>query len=417
MIGFEKKVLGNGLRVLVHHDPTTPLAAVNILYDVGSKDEDPERTGFAHLFEHLMFGGSRHIPSFDTPLKQVGGENNAFTNTDITNYYITLPAVNLDTALWLESDRMLELDFSERNLSVQRQVVTEEFKQRYLNQPYGDAILLLRPLAYRIHPYRWATIGKEIRHITEAGLDEVKDFFYSHYAPNNAILVISGNVPPKLGFERAEHWFGEIPARDIRPRRLPAEPPQEGQRELQVERPVPFDALYLSYHMPGRTHESYHTCDLLSDILAGGKSSRFYRRLVVEKRLFSEINAYISGEIEPGLFMINGKLVEGVEPQTGEAAILGELESLVREGPSPRELEKVRNKAEANLLYAETDILSRAMNLALFELLGDASLINSEVERYREVNPAGMRAVAAELFRAGNRSLLRYLKNGSNPSS
>lgn len=410
MIRFEKITLGNGLRVLVHHDPASPLAAVNVLYDVGSRDEDPGRTGFAHLFEHLMFGGSVNIPSYDTPLQKVGGENNAFTNTDITNYYLTLPSNNLDTGLWLESDRMLELNFTEKNLQVQRHVVIEEFKQRYLNQPYGDAILLLRPLAYKVHPYRWPTIGREISHIQEAGLEEVKEFFYSHYAPNNAILVLAGNVPPDRGFERAAHWFGDIERRNIRSRSLPAEPPQESHRQLTVHRPTPFDALYLAFHMPERLHKDYHACDLISDILSNGKSSRLYRSLVMEQKLFSDINAYITGERDPGLFMITGKLTEGVPVEKGEKAIHDELKKIREETIPAHELAKVKNQVEANWLYGETDILNRAMNLALFEWLGDAEMINSETEKYREVTAEQIKRIARDLFRMENLSTLYYLR-------
>lgn len=409
MIHFERTVLDNGLRVMVHHDPASPLVALNMIYDVGSKDEDPGRTGFAHLFEHLMFGGSVHIPSYDTPLQEAGGENNAFTNTDITNYYLSVPAANLETGLWLESDRMLGLSFSEKSLEVQRNVVVEEFKQRYLNQPYGDAYLLLRPLAYRIHPYRWPTIGKEIGHIAGARLSDVEQFFYSHYAPNNAILVLAGNICPEKGFERVKHWFGPIEPRIIKHRKLPPEPPQEEPRFLTVRRDVPFDAIYRAWHMPGRTDEGYHACDLLSDILSNGRSSRLYRSLVMEKKLFSEIDAYITAEIDPGLMVITGKLIKGISPEKGNLAIQEELEKLSLTKPGRKELDKVKNKVEASLLFSETDVLARAINLAMYELMGDAAMINSEVEKYRKVSPEDILETARQVFRDENCSTLFYL--------
>ncbi|MFM9026621.1 MAG: M16 family metallopeptidase, partial [Bacteroidota bacterium] len=312
MIRFSRHVLSNGLPLIVHEDPSTPLATVNLLYKVGARDEDPKRTGFAHLFEHLMFGGSVNIPEYDSPLQLAGGDNNAFTNNDITNYYCTLPANNLETAFWLESDRMLSLAFSEKSLDVQRQVVVEEFKQRYLNQPYGDVWLLLRPLAYKVHPYQWATIGKEVSHIEEATLQDVRDFFFKYYTPDNAVLVVAGGVKEGSVVELAEKWFGGI-QRNIASRPpYPAEPRQQEERRLTVKRDIPFDALYMAFHACSRLDDDFYATDLMTDILSRGKSSRLYNVLVKEKKLFSDVSAYLTGDFDKGLVVVEGKLLKGV---------------------------------------------------------------------------------------------------------
>lgn len=414
MIQFEKRILSNGLRVLVHVDETTPMAAVNIAYDVGSRDEDPEKTGFAHLFEHLMFGGSKHIPSYDTPLQKVGGDNNAFTTNDLTNYYLTLPAANIETGFWLESDRMLELAFSHKSLDVQRNVVIEEFKQRYLNQPYGDVYPLARELAYTVHPYRWPTIGKEISHIENASLADVKAFFYHHYAPNNAVLTVAGQVNPEEVFQLAEKWFGPIPRREVPVRNLPAEPVQTAFRSKSVERDVPFEALYISFHMDGKMGPDFVTADLISDVLSNGQSSRLYRKLVIEQRLFGELDAYISGDVDPGLFTLAGKLIEGVKMEDAEAALWNELNELKTQTVDERELQKVINKVEANLVYSEINYLNKAMALAAFELLGDAGMINRQSTLYRTVTPARIQDLACRMFTPENCSTLYYFKKKEN---
>ncbi len=409
MIKYFKHTLDNGLRVIVHPDKTTPLAAVNVLYDVGARDENPHRTGFAHLFEHLMFGGSKHISSYDGAVQQVGGENNAWTSNDFTNYYLTLPAANLETAFWLESDRMLELDFSERSLDVQRRVVIEEFKQRYLNQPYGDIPLLLRPLAYKVHPYRWPTIGQDIRHIEEASLAEVKDFFFKHYAPNNAVLSVSGNVNPDEVFRLAEKWFGELPSRMIPVRDLPVEPPQEGPRFLEVERDVPAPAIHMVFHNGRRTDTDFYINDLLSDILSNGQSSRLMQALIKEQRLFSDVNAFIAGDRDPGLFTITGRVMPGVPVKLAEEKIHHELKRLIIEGPGEYELQKVKNKVESNLVFSEISFLNKAMSLSQFELLGDIDEINREAEHYRAVTAAQIKDLSGRLFAPQNCSTLHYL--------
>lgn len=410
MIEFHKKRLANGLKVLVHVDQSTPMAAVNVAYDVGSRDENPEKTGFAHLFEHLMFGGSKHIPDYDTPLQKVGGENNAFTTNDLTNYYLTVPANNLETGFWLESDRMLELAFSEKSLAVQRNVVIEEFKQNYLNQPYGDLYPLIKELAYKVHPYRWATIGKSPAHIENATLNDVKDFFFKHYAPNNAVLSVTGHVDAEQVFDLAEKWFGAIPHREVPERRLPVEPTQTACREKHVERDVPYDALFMSFHMDGKLGPDYHTADLISDILSNGHSSRLYRKLVIEQGIFGELDAFITGDADPGLLTIGGKLIEGMSMEKAEAAIREELEILKNELIDRNELQKVINKAEANLLYSEISYLNKAMALAAYELLGDAGLINRQNEMYRAVNAEQLNAVARRLLVDSNCSTIYYHK-------
>ncbi|TND02398.1 MAG: putative Zn-dependent peptidase, partial [Bacteroidetes bacterium] len=394
MIKFDRFKLDNGLTVLVHHDEATPLVCMNILFDVGARDEEESRTGFAHLFEHLMFGGSVNIPNYDDALPRVGGENNAFTSNDVTNYYLTLPAQNMETAFWLESDRMLSLAFSEKSLEVQRNVVIEEFKQRYLNQPYGDAWLLLRPLAYKVHPYKWATIGKEIKHIEDARMEDVKAFFGKHYCPGNAIMVVAGNVNTEEVRKLSEKWFGPIPA-GVKPvRNLPAEPRQEEYRKLEVERAVPADSIYMAFHMCARRDAGYHVMDIISDLLSRGNSSRLYNRLVKEERLFSEISAFVMGDLDKGLFIVAGKLSAGVSMEKAETAVFAELEKLQREPVPETELQKVKNKIESSHTFSEMNILDKAMNLAFFELLGDAGLINSEIGRFQSVTAAQVQEMA-----------------------
>ncbi len=408
MIQFERYTLSNGLRVIVHIDKSTPLACINILYDVGARDEDSERTGFAHLFEHLMFGGSVNIPSYDEPLQRVGGENNAFTTNDITNYYLTLPASNLETGFWLESDRMLSLAFSEKSLEVQRNVVIEEFKQRYLNQPYGDVWLLLKPLAYKVHPYQWCTIGKEIKHIEEARMEDVKAFFKLHYTPNNAILVVAGNIEPSQVKQLAEKWFSPIPSGPAHKRNLPEEPEQTAYRQLRVKREVPSSALYMAFHMCDRRNEAYQTMDLISDMLSRGNSARLYNELVKEKKLFSEINAYLMGDLDKGLFVVSGKLSEGVSFEDAELAVFNELDKLCKTQVSDWELQKVKNKMEATVLFGELNVLDKAMNLAYFELLGDAGDIDREVGKYLAVTAIQIQQMAQKVLRKENCSSLFY---------
>ncbi|RTQ45828.1 insulinase family protein [Hymenobacter gummosus] len=408
MINFQEFSLPNGLRCIVHEDLTQPMAVLNVLYNVGSRDEDPEHTGFAHLFEHLMFSGSVNIPSYDEPLQRVGGENNAFTSPDITNYYLTLPAQNIETAFWLESDRMLSLAFSDNGLEVQRKVVVEEFKQTYLNQPYGDVWLKLRPLAYQQHPYRWATIGKEISHIENATMQQVRDFFAKHYSPSNAILVVAGAVTLAEAQQLAEKWFGPIPAGTRYERQLPREPRQTEARLLEVEADVPLSALYKVYHMPGRTDQDYYPADLLSDLLGRGKSSRLYQQLVQEQKLFNSISASVMGSLEPGLLVISGKLNQGVSLAQADAAVEAVVAGLREQLVDAEELEKVKNQAEASIVFSEVELLNRAMNLAYAKLMGDANFVNEESARVQAVQPADVQRAAQEVLRPDNCSTLRY---------
>jgi predicted Zn-dependent peptidase len=409
MVKFNRFTLDNGLRVIVHEDSTTPMAVLNILYDVGARDEDPGQTGFAHLFEHLMFGGSVNIPDYDQPLQRVGGENNAFTSNDITNYYITLPSANIETAFWLESDRMLSLAFSKKSLEVQRNVVIEEFKQRYLNQPYGDVWLHLRPMVYKKHPYQWATIGKEIKHIEDAKIEDVKAFFKKHYNPQNAIMVVGGDVKTEDVKQLAEKWFGPIPAGEKYHRNLPQESDQHDERRETVTAKVPLNDVYIAFQMGGRLDEQYYVCELMSDILSRGNSSRLYRKLVREKHLFSEIHAYMSGSLDKGMFVFEGKPLESVSVETAEAAIWEELERLKTEDIPAHELTKVKNKTESTMIFSEMSLLDKAMNLASFELLGDAGLMNEETGKYLAVTGEEIKQQANKIFRRDNSSTLIYL--------
>ena len=408
MIHFQEFTLANGLRCLVHEDFTTPLAVLNILYDVGSRDENPDRTGFAHLFEHLMFSGSINIPNYDEPLQKVGGENNAFTSQDLTNYYLSLPAANIETGFWLESDRMLDLAFSENGLDVQRKVVVEEFKQNYLNQPYGDVWLKLKPLAYKTHPYQWNTIGKEISHIEEAEMADVRAFFRQHYAPQNAILVVAGAVAFAEVKLLAEKWFGPIAGGERKPRQLPQEPAQTEARYVAVTATVPLSALYKAYHMPARLDPRYHALDLLGDLLGRGKSSRLHQRLVKELQLFNNISSSVTGALDPGLFVVSGKLNAGVALEEADRAVEAVVAELLRDEVPADELQKVKNQAEAGLVFGEIELLNRALALAIGKLLGNANLVNEEPAQLQAVTPADLRAAAELVLRPENCSTLYY---------
>ncbi|PIQ14726.1 MAG: peptidase M16 [Flavobacteriales bacterium CG18_big_fil_WC_8_21_14_2_50_32_9] len=410
MIAFEKFTLKNGLKVIVHKDITTPIVAFNLLYDVGARDESEHQTGFAHLFEHLMFGGSVNIPNFDEPLQKVGGENNAFTSNDMTNYYITLPKENMETAFWLDSDRMLSLAFTEKSLEVQRQVVIEEFKQNYLNQPYGDVWLLLRPLAFNVHPYKWATIGKEISHIENAKMQDVKNFFYKHYLPNNAILSVAGNVEVNEIKTLAEKWFGSIPAGDVPKRNLPKEPQQIEAKRLRVERNVPANAIYKAYKMCNKKHPDFYATDLLTDVLSLGNSSKLYQNLIKEQKLFSQINAYQLDSFDEGLFIISGNLAEGISFEQAEKGIIDEIKKIKETLVSKNELMKVKNKIESTRAFGETSVLNKAMNLAIEELLGDANNVNKEIENYQKVTSNDIQRIAKEILNESNCSTLIYAK-------
>ena len=408
VIKFSRFTLTNGLRVLVHEDNSTPMAAVNLLYNVGSKDESPNKTGFAHLFEHLMFGGSANVKDFDEVIQFAGGDSNAFTNADITNFYNIVPAKNLETVFWLESDRMADLNINEDALRVQKQVVVEEFKESCLNQPYGDVWHHLGNLAYKVHPYRWPTIGLVPEHVEDATLEDVKSFFKSYYRPNNAILVISGNVKTAEVEILADRWFGDIPAGPLPKRKLPKEPMQLRPERFENHANVPLDAIYMAFHTPGRDSENFYVSDLLSDILCSGQSSRLNRELVRKQSLFTEIDCYITGNIDPGLMIIEGKPADGIELHKAMDAIWNELELLKSIPVDHVELQKHQNKMESALLFSETSVLNKAINLAYYELIGDAELINKEGELYHSITADRLQQLAKKIFIQENYTELVY---------
>ncbi|MEO6188517.1 MAG: pitrilysin family protein [Ginsengibacter sp.] len=408
MINFERFVLENGLRVIVHVDKSSPMAVLNVLYDVGARDEDPERTGFAHLFEHLMFGGSLHIPSYDEQLQIAGGDNNAFTTNDVTNYYIQIPAENLETAFWLESDRMLSLAFDETSLDVQRKVVSEEFKEHYINKPYGDAWHKIRELSYKVHPYKWMTIGKELSHIENAKLADVKNFFFKHYTPANAILAVAGNVSVEQVRSLAEKWFSNIPSGEKYLRNLPVEPTQREARRMEVKALVPLDAIYKTWHMAPRLDQRYYTTELLSDILGGGASSRLFQNLVKEQQLFSSISCSHFGSVDEGLIYVEGKLVKGVDLEVAEKAIDVEIDKMKEGLVESYELQKVKNKTESMIAFEDISLMNRAFSLASYELLGDANLMNTELSKYQAVTVEELLQESRNIFVENNSSTLYY---------
>lgn len=408
MISFTTHTLANGLRLIVHTDTATPIAAVNIVYDVGARNENPEKTGFAHLFEHLMFGGSKNIPSYDEPLQMAGGENNAYTNNDHTNYYCTLPIENLETALWLESDRMNELAFSEKSLEVQRNVVMEEFKQRYLNQPYGDVWLLFRPLSYRVHPYRWATIGRELSHIADATMQDVKDFFYRWYRPNNAVMCIAGNISPEKAIQLTEKWFGDIPSGAEQPFTIPAEPIQTERRFLEVERPVPDSMLMMGFPICGKTDDNIFAWDLISDVLGRGNSSRLYKALVKEQQVFTSVSCFVTGDHHPGQLIVSGKVSKGVSLQQAEQKVWEVLNTLAAHPLSDTELQKVKSKAETELVFAQTNVLSKATALCLSELYGTANDVNLLSQKLNAVSANQMQTLLQQHLLPERASVLYY---------
>ena len=408
MIQFEKFTLENGLRVIVHKDNSTPMAVVNVLYDVGARDEEPNKTGFAHLFEHLMFGGSLHVENYDEPLQMAGGENNAYTTNDLTNYYIQLPAENIETAFWLESDRMLSLAFSEKSLDVQRKVVCEEFKEHYISKPYGDAWHKMRELAYKMHPYRWMTIGKELSHVENAKLEDVKKFFFKFYRPVNAILVVAGNVTTGQVKQLADKWFADIPPGEKYNRNLPQEPLQTKAKKMEITADVPLDALYKSWHISSRLDKRYYIVDLITDILSGGGSTRLYHSLVKEKKLFSNIECYHFGSLDNGLLAIEGKLVKGIKIEDGEKAVNEELEKLKNEMVNEAELQKVKNKTESTIAFEDMPVMNRANSLAFYELLGNAELMNQELEKYNVITTEDILHESRNIFKEENSNTLYY---------
>ncbi|MCC6634190.1 MAG: insulinase family protein [Chitinophagaceae bacterium] len=408
MIHFNKHTLHNGLKIIVHEDNSTPMAVVNIMYNVGARDEDPQKTGFAHLFEHLMFGGSINIPEYDEPLQKAGGDNNAYTTNDLTNYYCVLPAQNIETAFWLESDRMLSLAFNKKSLNVQRKVVCEEFKEHYINKPYGDIWHNMRNLAFDVHPYKWMTIGKELSHIENATIEDVKAFFFKHYRPNNAIVVVAGNVQSNQIFQLAEKWFGNIPSSENSIKNIPKEPQQNNAKFLELQANVPLDAIIKTWHIDARLTKGYYAADLITEIFGGGASSRLYNSLVKNKKLFSSINCYHFGSIDPGLLTIEGKLIKGIKMQEAENAIEEELEKLKSTLIENNELQKVKNRTESMITFEDISVESRANSLAMYELLGDAAWMNTELEKYQEITIHDIQQYAQTIFNTKNSSTIHY---------
>ena len=411
-IAFERAVLNNGLTVVAHSDMDTPMAVVNLLYKVGARDERPERTGLAHLFEHLMFSGSKNVANFDSALQRAGGNNNAFTNNDLTNYYDILPVANLETALWLESDRMSTLNLSDRSIETQRSVVIEEFKENYLNQPYGDVWHLLRQMAYKTHPYRWPTIGKTLEHVEQATDEELRQFYQTYYQPGNAVLTVAGGKSTSELLQLAERWFGDLPGRVLPEKEYPLEHNQTEPRRLEHEADVPAHAIYKVYHMPHRTDSAYYAADLLSDVLSSGISARLQQRLVRQQPLFSSINASIAGSLDPGLFMVHGRLQEGVRLENAEKALDQEIEKLTQKSVTTHELEKVKNKVESGFAYHTLNLMNRAYSLGYFEMLGDADGLNQEKEKYLTQTAGDLMNTAQDVLIPENSSTLIYIAKG-----
>ena len=410
MTDFTRRILPNGLRVLVHEDHSTPLVAINVSYFVGSRDEHPEKTGFAHLFEHLMFAGSKNAPDFDDPLQRAGGENNAYTTHDYTTFYEIVPAENLETALWLESDRLLSLSINKRSLDVQRKVVVEEFKETCLNEPYGDSWHHLSEMMYQHHPYRWPVIGLAPEHVENATIQDVRSFYKNWYNPANAVLSIAGKVSTEEALNLAEKWFASIPATRAPIRQLVPEPPLSAPaRKVVTAANVPVPAVFLAFRTPARVEKEFYSVDLLSDVLALGPSSRLYRRLLKEQQLFSTIDAYVTANVDPGLLVIEGRPSDGVSVEDALAAIWGELEQLKTEAIEERELKKIQNRFESTLVFSETSVLNKAQNLAFYELLDRAELMNEETDIYLGITPVEMLHTAKDIFRAENSATLIYL--------
>lgn len=417
MIQFERFTLKNGLRLITHEDRSSPMVAFCILYNVGSRDEDEDKTGYAHLFEHLMFSGSDNVPEFDEPIQKAGGENNAFTNTDITCFYEILPYENIETAFWIESDRMEKLKISDEALRVQRSVVLEEFKETCLNQPYGDAWHRISAMAYKKHPYRWPTIGLKLEHIEKAKKTDLEHFFNQYYCPNNAVLVVTGNIAPTQAFELTQKWFGHISEVMMTEKEYKDEDQQIEKESQSVSANVPLDAIYLAFHMVGRMDPEYYASDLLSDALANGRSSRFYQKLVKEKSIFTQLDAYISGTRDPGLFIIEGKPSEGMSVEDAINHIWHELETIKSNGISENELKKLQNKVEASIVFSDINILNKALNLAYYENLGDADLVNQQIRFYNDVKPGDIKRVAQKILNPENCSELIYFANSPSGSS
>ena len=408
MISYEKMVLQNGLTVLMHEDKNTPIASISVLYKVGSRDEHPEKTGFAHLFEHLMFGGSINIPDYDGVMQRAGGENNAYTNHDYTHFFTTLPAVNIETALWLESDRMLELMLQKEVLDVQKKVVVEEFYETCLNLPYGDVWHELSALNYEKHPYKWPTIGVHPSHIEKANLTDVKKFYNKYYHPGNAILVIAGPISIKRMKELAMKWFSDIPSGKTIKNNYSSEPPKKEARHKQSEAEVPVDAIYMTFPCPARADKAFYAVDLLSDIFSNGPSSRLIHRLTRENKYFNHIDCYVTGDFDPGLIVFEGRPTEKISLKDAEEIISKEINDLKNQLIESAELQKWKNKAESTLVLSEMGIQSKSMNLGFFEALGNADLMNAESDIYQSLTAEEIQQAAKVWLKDDQKSVLTY---------
>lgn len=409
MLEYHKIQLDNGLRVIVHEDDSTPMIAFNILYLVGSRNESPEMTGMAHLFEHLMFSGSKHIKDIDTLVQNAGGENNAFTNNDHTNFHEVFPAQNLEVAFWIEADRMRDLQLTKTKLETQKKVVVEEFKETTINEPYGDFWHHISEMAFKKHPYRWPVIGLKPEHIEQVKLEDAVAFYQKHYAPNNAIISIAGNVKIDDVRTMVEKWFADIPAKANVENSFPSETTQNAALRKTVQGNVPIDSIYIAFRMCDRVHPDFYTIDLISDILSNSRSARFYQNLIKEKRLFSTIDAYVMGTIDEGLFIIEGKLSEGIMIEIAEKAIWQELEILKSDLVSEYELQKNKNQIESALIFSESGTLNKAINLCFYESIGKLDLINREMEEYERITPNDIKRVANWLFENEKSFTLWYL--------
>ena len=411
MINYKRYQLANGLRVLLQEDPSSPMLTLCMNYEVGSKDELPGRSGFAHLFEHLMFAGSQHAPNFDQLIQLAGGENNAFTNQDMTVFYDILPYQNLDLGLWLEADRMQNLCIEPQPLQKEKRVVVEEFKESCLEEPYGDLWHILGDLAFEEHPYKRPVIGESFEHIEAASLDEVREFYDNYYCPNNAVLSISGNIKAEEVLERVEHWFGHIPRGPVKRPAYAAEPPQLVARKKVHRANVTDAALYIAFPAAARLETAYYLEDLLSDILGLSDSSLLVRQLVKQQKLFSELDVYITGTVEAGLFVIEGKLQDGVGIEEAEQAVWAALEEFKAQPISEEQLQKLQNNTEHNLLFGEIRPFQKALSLGYYELLGQAQLINEEADYYQQITAKQLQLQAQFLFQKEKASVLYYLPN------
>ena len=409
MIRSSSATLDNGLRIVHHADSYTPMVAVDLLYGVGARDEDPGHTGIAHLLEHMMFGGSANVPDFDRHTERACGWNNAWTSNDYTNFYSVVPAENIETIFWLESDRMLQPSFTSETFDVQRQVVIEEFKQTCLNRPYATLGHSLRALLYQVHPYRWPTIGLTPDHIASLTLDRVRTFFHANYTPDRAVLSVAGNIAFERVVELADKWFGNIPRGNVPRRILPAEPLPDAPRRLTVKGAnEPQTSITIAYPMMAHGCEGYEAADIITDILAAGRASRFHQTLIAQGNVFTEADASILGSDQPGYIMVNGLIAPGIDnpEEQAEQTLLQQLSRLTDDGITPHELQRAVNRFESRFRYSKAGILAKAQALAKAAMQGYD--INSVTARYRALNVDHVNATARALLRPDRSATLLY---------